>query len=755
MIRLTFSMCCCFTTNIALVTWFVLLMVENSISWKQWVPRLRLSYQDLLRSNNSWLLLDSEDALAFQSLLLDEKRAWLMAGAKDHVFLFYLDNPNTEPQKIFWPAPREQREHCRLAGKNPETECANFIRFLQHFNSSHVFACGTGSYQPMCAFIQIKAEGLGTPTMQLVTYSVESGRGKCPYSPHEPFTGLLADGEFYSGTSIDFMGSSAAFFRTRLDRADQNYIRTEQNQDYWLKEPVFIGAYAIPDTYNHDDDKVYFFFRETAVEAGQWEKRRIYARVARVCKNDVGGKHSLINRWSTFLKARLVCSVPGLHDTETYFDHLEDVFLLHTRNVQNPLIYGLFTMSSGIFNGSAICVYSMAAIRAAFNGPFAHKEGLEYQWMEYKGRIPYPRPGTCPSETYDPLLHSTKDFPDDVISFMRTHHLMWDPIFPLHRKPILMRANVPFQIHQLLVDRLETEAGHVDVLFLGTDEGKVLKVGIAVTRGQHFQEISLEEIILSKQEVFVSSTNGVVQLSLYRCELYGKACADCCFAQDPYCTWDGKSCKPYSLSKKRRSQCLNAWMANPTGQCQNAPKGTPLVEEKVIFGVQNNSTFLECLPHSPQTTIRWFVQRSNTATLKEVGSSGRFSVLKQGLLISQLTQQDAGTYHCQGMEHSFSQTLSYYNLRIIGYQAMEVLTSRPSKSTKDAGITPSPNHRSDHQLPYKGYSWTLGAPGSNLDEFCNALQQRKRQRQKVWNAYWQQHPLESKKGRVRRQPGSL
>lgn len=49
---------------------------------------------------------------------------------------------------------------------------------------------------------------------------------------------------------------------------------------------------------------------------------------------------------------------------------------------------------SGIFSGSAVCVYSLAAIRAAFNGPFAHKEGLDYQWVEYKGRIPYPRPGT-------------------------------------------------------------------------------------------------------------------------------------------------------------------------------------------------------------------------------------------------------------------------------------------------------------------------------------------------------------------------
>ncbi|KAJ7316710.1 hypothetical protein JRQ81_002872 [Phrynocephalus forsythii] len=771
MVTWTFCMCCCFTTNTALVAWFALLMIGSSASWNQWIPRLRLSYQDLLRSNSSGLLLESEDELALQSLLLDEKRAWLMAGAKDHIFLFHLDSPTTEPQKIFWPAPREQMEHCRLAGKNPQTECANFIRFLQHFNSSHVFACGTGSYQPTCAFLQIKAgsEEPGMPTMQLVTSSIESGRGRCPYSPHEPFTGLLTDGEFYSGTSIDFMGNSAAFFRTQIDRADQNYMRTEQNQDYWLKEPVFIGAYAIPDTYNHDDDKVYFFFRETAVEAGQWEKRRIHARVARVCKNDVGGKHSLINHWSTFLKARLVCSTPGLQGIETHFDQLEDISILNTRNTQDPLVYGLFTVSSGVFNGSAVCVYSLAAIRAAFNGPFAHKEGLDYQWVEYKGRIPYPRPGTCPSETYDPLLQSTKDFPDEVIGFMRTHHLMWDPIYPLHGKPILIRANMPFKIHQLLVDRVETEAGQTDVLFLGTDEGKVLKVGVAGIGGHDPQEIILEEIHVSKkpsaildmqfsltrQELFVSSTHSLVQLSLHRCELYGKACANCCLARDPYCTWDGRSCKPYLLTKKRRAQCQHGIKTNPTSQCQSDPKGIPLVEEKVIFGVQNNATFLECLPLSPQTTVRWLVQHSSTLALEEIESTGRFSVLEQGLLISQLTQEDAGIYRCQGTELSFAQTLAYYSLRIIGHQTMESLTSKLSKSAKEGGSYAGTIPRSDRQFHSKGDSWALGAPGTDLEEFCTALRQKKRRRQKFWNPKFQQHPSETHKGRVRRQPGPL
>ncbi|NWW97390.1 SEM3D protein, partial [Caloenas nicobarica] len=643
---------------------------------------------DLLKSNSSRLLLASGDRLDFQALLVDEDRAWLMVGAKNHIFLLHLDHPNREPEKIFWPAPREQVEHCQLAGKNVETECANFIRLLQPFNRSHVFACGTGSYQPVCAFIQLGARGKGpgAPPMRLVTHSLESGRGRCPYSPHEPFTGLLLDGELYSGTSSDFMGSSAAFFRTWVHGAEQSYIRTEQNQDHWLHEPAFVGAYAIPDTYNPHDDKVYIFFREMAMEAGQWEQRHIHARVARVCK--VRQNHQVWH-WHSQQSPKLdqLCQTDSCHPLGAMHDSQADRDVgVH---VPSPCraagtLTAPYSPHSGVFSGSAVCVYSMAAVRAAFSGPFAHKEGFDYRWVEYKGRVPYPRPGTCPSETYDPLLQSTKDFPDEVISFMRSHQLMWEPVYPQGRQPVLARVNVPYRLRRLLVHRLETESRHYDVLFLGTDEGQVLKVGLASGVSGGTEVISLEEISVTKvpspildmklspkrQELFVSSTHGLLQLSLYRCELYGKTCTDCCLARDPYCTWDGKTCVPHLLTEKRRARCQDMLKSDPLSQCQDTAEGTT-VAEKLVFGVEKNSTFLECLVHSPQMTVRWLVQHGEETGLSEVRNNGHFSVLEQGLLIRQLAREDAGTYECQAVERSFSRPLTRYSLRVIRHEAME------------------------------------------------------------------------------------
>lgn len=58
-----------------------------------------------------------------------------------------------------------------------------------------------------------------------------------------------------------------------------------------------------------------------------------------------------------------------------------------------PIFSDTFLVHSNVFQGFAVCVYRMADIREAFNGPFAHKEGPDYQWGAYEGRVPYPRPG--------------------------------------------------------------------------------------------------------------------------------------------------------------------------------------------------------------------------------------------------------------------------------------------------------------------------------------------------------------------------
>lgn len=74
----------------------------------------------------------------------------------------------------------------------------------------------------------------------------------------------------------------------------------------------------------------------------------------------------------------------------------------------------------------------------------------------------------CPSKTYDPLIKSTRDFPDDVISFIRRHPVMYKSVYPVVGGPTFKRINVDYRLTQIVVDHVVAEDGQYDVMFLGT-----------------------------------------------------------------------------------------------------------------------------------------------------------------------------------------------------------------------------------------------------------------------------------------------
>lgn len=45
----------------------------------------------------------------------------------------------------------------------PQTDCFNYVRFLQSYNSSHLYACGTYAFQPKCTYIVSVTPGGGPP----------------------------------------------------------------------------------------------------------------------------------------------------------------------------------------------------------------------------------------------------------------------------------------------------------------------------------------------------------------------------------------------------------------------------------------------------------------------------------------------------------------------------------------------------------------------------------------------------------------
>ncbi|KAM6937697.1 semaphorin-3D [Xenentodon cancila] len=727
-------------------------------SIKQSVPRVKLSHRELVQAGSVSLFLGPADGLHSHSLLLDEERGRLLLGAKDHIYLLDPDNLAKGPRKIHWPTPRDRVEVCKLTGKNENLECANFIRVLHNYNRTHVYACGTGAFHPICTFIEInghREDGV----FQMLPNTVESGRLKCPFDPLQPFTSVLTDQHLYVGTSSDFLGKDATFTRSLGPPPDQHYIRTDISEDYWINEARFVSAHPIADTYNPDDDKIYFFFREVSWEGND---KSILSRVARVCKNDVGGLRSLTNKWTTFLKARLVCSIPGPDGVDTHFDELQDIFLLPTRDDKNPKVYAVFTTSSSIFRGSAVCVYSMADIRAAFNGPYAHKEGPDHRWVEYEGRIPYPRPGTCPSKTYDPRIKTTKDFPDEVVSFIRFHPLMYHSVHPLTGRPVFTRVRVDYTLTHIVVDSVLADDGQYEVMFLGTDAGSVLKVVSITQENWSTEEVVLEELqvfqlpspVLSleisskKQQLYVGSREGLAQVSLSRCYLYGHACAECCLARDPYCAWDGHTCSRYIPASKRRARRQDIKHGDPAMQCWDSKDSMGQAEERVLFGVQSNSTFLECLPKSQQAQIRWYIQRPGSERREEVTLDDRVVHTDRGLLIRSLHASDTGVYVCVAQEHThFTYTLLRLTLQLITHGKLD----RKPKLREDPAL--ESHHRAESRQRYKDYLRVMNSPVRSLEEYCDSLwldkKSTKIQGKGLGMSKWK-HIQEMKKSRNRR-----
>lgn len=71
-------------------------------------------------------------------------------------------------------------------------------------------------------------------------------------------------------------------------------------------------------------------------------------------------------------------------------------------------------------------MYSMADIRRVFLGPYAHRDGPNYQWVPFQSRVPYPRPGTVSSCTLDGTIlyfvHSTWRSGLDICSLDQLMH---------------------------------------------------------------------------------------------------------------------------------------------------------------------------------------------------------------------------------------------------------------------------------------------------------------------------------------------
>ncbi|CAB1324263.1 unnamed protein product, partial [Coregonus sp. 'balchen'] len=402
-------------------------------------------------------------------------------------------------------------------------ECRNFMKVLLS-RQGGLFVCGTNAFNPLCA-------NYTGDTLEMVGETV-SGMARCPYDPKHANVALFAEGNLFTATVTDFLAIDAVIY-----------------------QPYFVSSVEW-------GPHIYFFFREMAMEFNYLEKVRDkmvqVSRVARVCKGDLGGSQRVLEKqWTSFLKARLNCSVPG--DSHFYFNLLHStspVIRMHGRDI----ILGVFSTPTNRYTQT----HTDRQLPEKWE---MEQKSPESIWTPVPDElIPKPRPGGCAVQ--GSRFNSSNGFPDEMLNFVKTHPLMDEAVPSLGQRPWIVRTMVRYQLNKMVMD---TEAGpyrNRTVLFLGSSRGTILKFLIVPNRDN---TVSSSNVFLEELEGFIPDKCGedssqarqllsltldwesqslllafpscVVRVPVARCQLYSRCMKNCIASRDPYCGWTrGSTC---------------------------------------------------------------------------------------------------------------------------------------------------------------------------------------------------------------------
>ncbi|XP_045678951.1 semaphorin-6D isoform X5 [Phyllostomus hastatus] len=484
---------------------------------------------------------ESQHRLDFQLML--KIRDTLYIAGRDQVYTVNLNEiPKTEvipTKKLTWRSRQQDRENCAMKGKHKD-ECHNFIKVFVPRNDEMVFVCGTNAFNPMCRYYRLNT----------LEYDGEeiSGLARCPFDARQTNVALFADGKLYSATVADFLASDAVIYRSM---GDGSALRTIKYDSKWIKEPHFLHAIEY-------GNYVYFFFREIAVEHNNLGKA-VYSRVARICKNDMGGSQRVLEKhWTSFLKARLNCSVPG--DSFFYFDVLQSITdIIQINGI--PTVVGVFTTQLNSIPGSAVCAFSMDDIEKVFKGRFKEQKTPDSVWTAVpEDKVPKPRPGCCAKHGLAEAYKTSIDFPDETLSFIKSHPLMDSAVPPIAEEPWFTKTRIRYRLTAVAVDHSAGPYQNHTVIFVGSEAGVVLKILAKTSSFSLNDSVLLEEIeaynhakcnaeneedkkVISLQldkdhhTLYVAFSSCVIRIPLSRCERYGSCKKSCIASRDPYCGW--------------------------------------------------------------------------------------------------------------------------------------------------------------------------------------------------------------------------
>uniref|UniRef100_A0A673AA89 Si:ch211-113g11.6 n=1 Tax=Sphaeramia orbicularis TaxID=375764 RepID=A0A673AA89_9TELE len=492
----------------------------------------------------------------------------LYVGGKAMIYVLTFSDSGVRHLQIPAESDETAKNTCRAKAAPLELECDNFITVIQKVNDTFI-VCGTNAGSPRCWMlvndtVLTDVQGNG---------QIASASDISPAYPSQKSITLTADGGLYSALSS--VGGHAGSIRRTF--GTQKLLKTE---NIWLLNPQFAGAAIIPSSQKYKEE-IYFFFSEINKTA-RVDEEPYRARIGRICMVDEGGiKALLADSWTTFMKARVMC---GAGSSQQQYNNIRQAVVLTAQDKRAGVIYGLF---SNAWGKTVICAYSIEDIDQAFSTSKLRGYSSPFIGM---------RPGTCVRK------NSTAGGHNDIknLGVIRYHPEIEDVIRPVGVAPLDLPSDD--QITHTVADIvLAVNDEHYSVLYLGTEQGKVLKV--------------------------LHTSDGVFIISQYSL-LYASVPLECILSRDPYCGWD-----------RARRKCI------PIPPGYNLRKTSP----REVIIQSNTRVFLPCPVRSFHATYRWEKDNLSGALDYPCLFSGDFCVL--GPTID--TPLREGVFRCMATEDGF------------------------------------------------------------------------------------------------------
>lgn len=483
--------------------------------------------------------------------IINEINGEIYIGGKETLIIYNAPDNRTESLTFVASVDPNEFVTCEriIAEENRERVCQHYIRLAEQVNSDSLLVCGTNKQTPRCDLVNMTTDAR-------ISFGASD---QTQHTVNQNTTARFYDGFLYIGFNEGTQANPSHISKFRVTEGGlEEVAETDDQNENFVNEPHFVGKPYVKDGH------MYFFYRETAVEAVN-QGKFVYSRVARICLNAESGNFDI------FVKARLNCSLQGKYPF--YFNHIQDV-ISEEQDDGDTIFYAVFTTTPHGPSSSAVCSYKLSDIDEVFEN------------SKFKGKSTGKLPGPVDRPVYADKFTDCEQLSTEEKNFLKRNPLM-DSLVPNYNaenpdsrsgtshKPLFFSTSTNF--YSIAVDSVDGEK----IFYIGTEHGTIIKAYHDSDEGEYvFYE---QEIWDAKSAVTGLRVDNVTRTllvvtgeGLFRVNLEGcnanceKECNEFYY---PYCTSSGESCH----SKRSTDETSNQKAVEKVKILSLPPGDTPVI----------------------------------------------------------------------------------------------------------------------------------------------------------------------------------